>query len=459
MNKLEIKNPATNKVIEKLNFTEENDINSKIDNAYKTFLSWRETDAHTRASILKEWSYLINEHREELAKIITLEGGKPLKESRGEIDYARSYIDWYAEEAKRLYGRTIPSNTENKRIITQKSPVGVVGAITPWNFPAAMITRKIAPALAAGCTIICKPAVATPLTTIKLIELAHKAGVPQNAVDYIIASGKDAGRIFTEHRKIAKLTFTGSTPIGKKLIKQSADTVKNITMELGGLAPVIVHKDADIDFAVEQTIAAKFRNAGQTCVCANRIYVHKEIEELFIEKLIAKVNKLNVGNGENSDVDIGPLIDQEGVNKVIDQIKDAQNHGGILSSDLNSLQYLGGNFLKPVVISNVNNDMKVMNEETFGPIAPVMSYTKLDDVIKLANDTEFGLAAYYFTNNYQTGLYLYENLDYGVIGWNDGLPSGAHVPFGGLKESGYGREGGKEGIEPYLETKYLSVGI
>ncbi|MGJ7587591.1 NAD-dependent succinate-semialdehyde dehydrogenase [Staphylococcus shinii] len=459
MNKLEIKNPATNKVIEKLNFTEENDINSKIDNAYKTFLSWRETDAHTRASILKEWSYLINEHREELAKIITLEGGKPLKESRGEIDYARSYIDWYAEEAKRLYGRTIPSNTENKRIITQKFPVGVVGAITPWNFPAAMITRKIAPALAAGCTIICKPAVATPLTTIKLIELAHKAGVPQNAVDYIIASGKDAGRIFTEHRKIAKLTFTGSTPIGKKLIKQSADTVKNITMELGGLAPVIVHKDADIDFAVEQTIAAKFRNAGQTCVCANRIYVHKEIEELFIEKLIAKVNKLNVGNGENSDVDIGPLIDQEGVNKVIDQIKDAQNHGGILSSDLNSLQYLGGNFLKPVVISNVNNDMKVMNEETFGPIAPVMSYTKLDDVIKLANDTEFGLAAYYFTNNYQTGLYLYENLDYGVIGWNDGLPSGAHVPFGGLKESGYGREGGKEGIEPYLETKYLSVGI
>lgn len=459
MNKLEIKNPATNKVIEKLNFTEENDINSKIDNAYKTFLSWRETDAHTRASILKEWSYLINEHREELAKIITLEGGKPLKESRGEIDYARSYIDWYAEEAKRLYGSTIPSNTENKRIITKKFPVGVVGAITPWNFPAAMITRKIAPALAAGCTIICKPAVATPLTTIKLIELAHKAGVPQNAVDYIIASGKDAGRIFTEHRKIAKLTFTGSTPIGKKLIKESADTVKNITMELGGLAPVIVHKDADIDFAVEQTVAAKFRNAGQTCVCANRIYVHKEIEELFIEKLIAKVNKLNVGNGENSDVDIGPLIDQEGVNKVIDQIKDAQNHGGILSSDLNSLQYLGGNFLKPVVISNVNNDMKVMNEETFGPIAPVMSYTKLDDVIKLANDTEFGLAAYYFTNNYQTGLYLYEHLDYGVIGWNDGLPSGAHVPFGGLKESGYGREGGKEGIEPYLETKYLSVGI
>ena len=459
MNKLEIKNPATNKVIEKLNFTEENDINSKIDNAYKTFLSWRETDAHTRTSILKEWSYLINEHREELAKIITLEGGKPLKESRGEIDYARSYIDWYAEEAKRLYGSTIPSNTENKRIITKKFPVGVVGAITPWNFPAAMITRKIAPALAAGCTIICKPAVATPLTTIKLIELAHKAGVPQNAVDYIIASGKDAGRIFTEHRKIAKLTFTGSTPIGKKLIKESADTVKNITMELGGLAPVIVHKDADIDFAVEQTVAAKFRNAGQTCVCANRIYVHKEIEELFIEKLIAKVNKLNVGNGENSDVDIGPLIDQEGVNKVIDQIKDAQNHGGILSSDLNSLQYLGGNFLKPVVISNVNNDMKVMNEETFGPIAPVMSYTKLDDVIKLANDTEFGLAAYYFTNNYQTGLYLYEHLDYGVIGWNDGLPSGAHVPFGGLKESGYGREGGKEGIEPYLETKYLSVGI
>ena len=340
-----------------------------------------------------------------------------------------------------------------------KFPVGVVGAITPWNFPAAMITRKMAPALAAGCTIICKPAVKTPLTTIKLVALAHEAGIPKDAISYIIASGKDAGDIFTTHKLINKVTFTGSTAVGKSLIEQSAQSVKNVTMELGGLAPLIVHKDADIEAAVEGTIASKFRNAGQTCICANRIFVHRDIADQYTNRLIEKVNELSVGDGLQKDVNIGPLIDKAAVEKVMTHITDAQAKGGKLSRSVDEIQALKGNFLKPVVISNVNLDMKVMHEETFGPVAPVMVYEDLDEVIKMANDTEFGLASYFFTNDYRTGLKLYNELEYGVVGWNDGGPSAAHAPFGGLKESGYGREGGTEGIEPYLETKYLSIGI
>ncbi len=340
-----------------------------------------------------------------------------------------------------------------------KFPVGVVGAITPWNFPAAMITRKMAPALAAGCTIICKPAVKTPLTTIKLVALAHEAGIPEGAISYIIASGKDAGDIFTSHKLINKVTFTGSTAVGKSLIEQSAQSVKNVTMELGGLAPLIVHKDADVEAAVDGTIASKFRNAGQTCICANRIFVHQDIADQYTTRLIEKVNELAVGDGFQEDVKIGPLIDKAAVEKVMTHITDAQAKGGKLSRTVDDIQALKGNFLKPVVISNVNLDMKVMQEETFGPVAPVMVYEDLDEAIKMANDTEFGLASYFFTNDYRTGLKLYNELEYGVVGWNDGGPSAAHAPFGGLKESGYGREGGIEGIEPYLETKYLSIGI
>lgn len=342
-------------------------------------------------------------------------------------------------------------------MVIDKFPVGVVGAITPWNFPAAMITRKMAPALAAGCTIICKPAVKTPLTTIKLVELAHEAGIPKDAISYIIASGKDAGDIFTGHGQINKITFTGSTAVGKTLIEQSAQTVKNVTMELGGLAPFIVHNDADIEAAVDGTIASKFRNAGQTCICANRIFVHKDIVEQYTARLTEKVHALTVGDGLEEEVKIGPLIDHNAVEKVLTHITDAQDKGGKLSRSLEEIQALGGNFIKPVVISNVDLNMKVMHEETFGPVAPIMTYDDLDEVIDIANDTEFGLASYFFTNNYRTGLKLFNELEYGVIGWNDGGPSAAHAPFGGLKESGYGREGGTEGIEPYLETKYLSI--
>ncbi|HLR18890.1 MAG TPA: NAD-dependent succinate-semialdehyde dehydrogenase [Staphylococcus sp.] len=457
MEQLEVLNPATNEVIERLNYTSHEEISAQIEGAFESFQQWKQVDAHERSAKLYKWAALIDSHQDEIARLITLEGGKPLAEAQGEVAYANSYVKWYAEEAKRIYGRTIPANTPSKKIVVDKFPVGVVGAITPWNFPAAMITRKMAPALAAGCTIICKPAVKTPLTTIKLVELAHEAGIPKHAISYIIASGKDAGDIFTEHDQINKITFTGSTEVGKTLIEQSAKTVKNVTMELGGLAPFIVHNDADIDAAVDGTIASKFRNAGQTCICANRIFVHRDIVEQYTERLVKKVHALSIGDGLKDDVKIGPLIDNNAVDKVLTHITDAQEKGGKLSRSLDEIQALGGNFLKPVVISNVDLDMKVMHEETFGPVAPIMAYDHLDEVIRIANDTEFGLASYFFTNNYRTGIKLFNELDYGVIGWNDGGPSAAHAPFGGLKQSGYGREGGTEGIEPYLETKYLSI--
>ncbi|MBU0438566.1 NAD-dependent succinate-semialdehyde dehydrogenase [Staphylococcus succinus] len=459
MTQLEVTNPATNEVIERLEYTSHEDIHAQIERTHQAFEKWKYKDAHERSAKLLQWATLIDEHQDELARLITLEGGKPLAEAKGEVIYANSYVKWYAEEAKRVYGRTIPANTPSKKIVVDKFPVGVVGAITPWNFPAAMITRKIAPALAAGCTIICKPAVKTPLTTIRLVELAHEAGIPKDAVSYIIASGKDAGDIFTSHELINKVTFTGSTGVGKTLIEQSAQTVKNVTMELGGLAPFIVHKDADLEAAVDGTIASKFRNAGQTCICANRIYVHEDIADQYIESLTEKVHDLKVGNGLDEGVKVGPVIDANAVKKVLSHITDAQDKGGKLSRSVDDIQSLGGNFLKPVVISNANTNMKAMYEETFGPVAPVMTYSDLDEVIRIANDTEFGLASYFFTNDYRTGLKLFNELDYGVIGWNDGGPSAAHAPFGGLKESGYGREGGTEGIEPYLETKYLSVEV
>ncbi len=458
MSNLEVKNPSTGEVIATYPYTDEQTIHSKIERAHQAFLSWRDVDAHERSRLLWSWSALIKDNREALARLITLEGGKPYVEALGEVDYAVSYVDWYAEEAKRTYGRTVPANTPDKKIIIDKFPVGVVAAITPWNFPAAMITRKMAPALAAGCTIVCKPATETPMTTIRLVELAHEAGIPEDAISYVLASGKTAGEIFTTHPDVQKVTFTGSTPVGKKLIEQSASTVKNVTMELGGLAPLIVHKDADIDQAVAQTIATKFRNAGQTCICANRIYVHHAIADEYERQLIEQVHALKVGDGMAEDVKVGPLINEKAVEKVIDHLQDAEQHGGQLSRSWDEVK-LGGNFINPVVVTQVNQEMKCMHEETFGPVAPVMRYEDLDEAIRMANDTEFGLAAYFFTNDYRTGLYIYNHLDYGVIGWNDGGPSAAHAPFGGMKESGYGREGGIEGIEPYLETKYLSIKV
>ena len=456
----EVRNPATGTILKTIKRDSPEEINNALVKGYEAFQTWKKTTSHERSSLLKKWSELIQKNKESIAKVMTEENGKPLKESRGEVDYATSYIDWYAEEAKRTYGRIIPTHANGKRMRVEQQPIGLVAAITPWNFPAAMMTRKAAPALAAGCTFICKPAEATPLTTIRLIELAYEAGFPLDVIQCVNAKGSTVGNIFAKSKYVRKITFTGSTSVGKTLIKDSADTVKAVTMELGGHAPVIVAKDADVDLAVEQTIATKFRNAGQTCVCANRIYVHESITGEFAQKLADKARQIVVGNGLDDGTELGPIINEEGYKEIVNQIEDAISKGAeVLSGNTYNVseknQYF---FIDPTVITNVTDDMDIMHNETFGPVAPVTAFYDLEEVIEKANDTPFGLAAYFFTENYRTGQYLYENLDYGVIGWNDGGPSAAHAPFGGLKESGLGREGGIEGIEPYLETKYLSIG-
>jgi len=460
MSHIEVKNPATGELIKKVEKNTKAEVEAAIEQANTAFHTWKKINAHERSRLLMKWAELVLANKEEIAKTMTLENGKPLKESLGEVNYATDYIVWYAEEAKRIYGRTIPANNDAKRIIVDQQPIGVVAAITPWNFPAAMMTRKAAPALAAGCTFVVKPAVETPLTMIRLIELAHEAGIPKDVLQVVNGSGRDIGEIFTSSKIIRKITFTGSTPVGKSLIKNSADTVKNVTMELGGHAPLIVAEDADIDFAVEQSIASKFRNAGQTCVCANRIIVHESVMDEFSEKLAKEVRNLKVGNGLEENVDIGPIINQSGYEKIVEQIEDAVDKGaGALSgNEYNADFEKGYYFIHPTVLKNANLDMKIMHEETFGPVIPIIGFKEIEEAVEIANDTPFGLAAYFFTQNYQTGIQLYEQLEYGIIGWNDGAPSAAHAPFGGMKESGFGREGGLEGIEPYLETKYLSIG-
>jgi succinate-semialdehyde dehydrogenase / glutarate-semialdehyde dehydrogenase len=459
-NVLRVNNPATGELIQEVKIHSEEEINQALKNGHDSFKRWRKVNAHERSRLLQRWSQLVQEHKEEIAKIMTLENGKPLKESLGEVDYATSYIDWYAEEAKRIYGRTIPASTESKRIIVSRQPIGLVAAITPWNFPAAMMTRKAAPALAAGCPFIVKPAVETPLTTMRLVELAHEAGIPTDVIQYVNGRGSVVGDLFTQSEYVRKISFTGSTPIGKQLIKNSADTVKHMTMELGGHAPLIIAEDADLDLAVQQTLITKYRNAGQTCVCANRIIVHENIVDQFAEKLAEEVKKLKVGNGLDPDTQIGPIINGKGFEKIVSQIEDAIDKGAeVLAGnqyDVNKDQ--GYYFVYPTVLKNVSADAVIMQEETFGPVAPIVSFKTLEEAVEIANSTPYGLAAYFFTNDYKTGTYIHDNLDFGIIGWNDGAPSGAHVPFGGMKESGLGREGSIEGIEPYLETKYLSIG-
>lgn len=456
----EVNNPATGEFIEKVKTNTEEEIKQAIKNCYEGFKTWSEVNAHDRSNYLSKWSDKIQENKEAIAEVMTKENGKPLRESLGEVDYATSYIDWYAEEAKRIYGRTIPANTTAKRIVVSHQPIGLVAAITPWNFPAAMMTRKAAPALAAGCTFIVKPAAETPLTTIKLVELAHEVGIPKDAIQCVNGSGSFVGDLFTNSEYIRKITFTGSTEVGKILMKNSVDSIKHVTMELGGHAPLIVAEDADLDLAVQQTIQTKFRNAGQTCVCANRLIVHENILEEYSEKLKKEVEKLIVGNGLDDATDIGPVINQKSYDKIVDQLNDAVAKGAeVLVGNKNEANLDKESFfIYPTVLKNVNDKMNIMHEETFGPVAPITSFKNLEEAIEIANDTPYGLAAYFFTNDYRTGTYLHDYLEYGVIGWNDGGPSAAHAPFGGMKESGLGREGGIEGIEPYLETKYLSIG-
>lgn len=454
-----VKNPATGAIVEEIGIHTAEEITEKINNGQIAFQTWKKTSAYERANLLMKWSSLIKENREALGELITKENGKPLREALGEVDYAVSYIDWYAEEAKRIYGRTVPAPVTSKRIIVTREAIGMVAAITPWNFPAAMMTRKAAPALAAGCTFIVKPAEETPLTTIRLIELAQEAGFPTDTVQYVLADGPLVGEIFTTHKAIRKITFTGSTPVGKLLMAQGANTVKHMTMELGGHAPIIVAEDANLDLAVEQSVIAKYRNAGQTCVSPNRLLVHENVADAFTEKLVERVKQLTLGNGLEAQTDVGPIINKKGFDKIVGQLQDAADKGASFATGNEFIfdDENGYYFVQPTVLTDVTADMKIMQEETFGPVIPVVTYSNLDEAIEIANSTPYGLAAYFFTESYKTGTYIAENLQFGILGWNDGAPSGAHIPFGGMKESGIGREGGSEGIEPYLETKYLSV--
>ncbi|WP_217586526.1 NAD-dependent succinate-semialdehyde dehydrogenase [Lentibacillus saliphilus] len=459
-NMLTIKNPATGDVINRIHLHSEAEIEAALKRSHDAFAPWASRDAHDRSALIRAWADKVKAHQDEIAELMTRENGKPLKESRGEVTYATNYLDWYAEEAKRIYGKTIPANSPAKRIIVSRQPVGPVAAITPWNFPVAMMARKAAPALAAGCTFVVKLASDTPLSGMRFIDLAYEAGIPRDVIQYVNTSGKVAGELFTKSPYVRKISFTGSTSVGKTLIQNSADTVKHVTMELGGHAPVIVAEDADIDVAVEQTVANKFRNAGQTCVCANRILVHESIADEFIEKISVAVKGLKVGNGLEDGIDVGPIINEAGYDKIKAQVDDAVDKGAdVTAGDQYTIDRKKGYFfVQPTVLTGVTLDMTIMHEETFGPVAPIMTFSSLDDAIEIANDTPFGLAAYFFTNDYRTGTYLHDALDYGIIGWNDTGISAAHAPFGGMKESGIGREGAQEGIEPYLETKYMSIG-
>ncbi|PHI46196.1 NAD-dependent succinate-semialdehyde dehydrogenase [Bacillus halotolerans] len=458
---LTVYNPATGEAIKTIPQQSAKEVEEAIERSHQAFTSWSKTSANERASLLKKWYELIVEHKEELADLITKENGKPYQEAVGEVMYGAGYIEWFAEEAKRVYGRTVPAPTTGKRIVVTRQAVGPVAAITPWNFPNAMITRKAAPALAAGCTFIIKPAPDTPLSAYELARLAYEAGIPKDVLQVVIGDGEEIGNVFTSSPKIRKITFTGSTPVGKILMKNSADTVKHVSMELGGHAPLIVDEDANIDLAVEQAMVSKYRNAGQTCVCANRLIVHESIKDEFAAKLSEQVSKLKVGNGLEEGVNVGPIINKRGFEKIVSQIDDAVEKGAkvVAGGTYERNDDKGCYFVNPTVLADVDTSMNIMHEETFGPVAPIVTFTDIDEAIELANDTPYGLAAYFFTENYRRGIYISENLEYGIIGWNDGGPSAVQAPFGGMKESGIGREGGSEGIEPYLETKYMSIGL
>ncbi|WRP07727.1 NAD-dependent succinate-semialdehyde dehydrogenase [Rossellomorea aquimaris] len=456
LSKRDVTNPATSEVIATIPDGGKKEASKAVDAAHEAFKAWSQYSAYERSELIRKWYDLINENKEDLARTMTIEQGKPLKEASGEIQYANGFISWYAEEGKRVYGEQIPATQRNKRLFVHKQPVGVVAVITPWNFPAAMITRKVAPALATGCTVVIKPANQTPLTALKMAELAEEAGIPKGVINVVTGDSKSIGEAWMEDTRVRKLTFTGSTEVGKVLMKGSADTVKKISLELGGHAPVIVMADSDLEKAVDGVIASKFRNAGQTCVCSNRVYVHESIVDSFTEKLVEKVKDLKVGNGLEEGVDIGPLIDENAIEKVQKHVEDAVNKGASIAYGGKGK---GGLYFEPTVLTDVTDDMLCMKDETFGPVAPITTFKTEEEAIYRANDSIYGLAAYVFTENITKGIRISEQLEYGIVGLNDGLPSTPQAPFGGFKQSGLGREGGHHGIEEYLEVKYISVGL
>ncbi|MDM2969913.1 MULTISPECIES: NADP-dependent succinate-semialdehyde dehydrogenase [unclassified Citrobacter] len=429
-----------------------------IDAANRALPAWRALTAKARANILRRWFNLMMEHQDDLARLMTLEQGKPLAEAKGEISYAASFIEWFAEEGKRIYGDTIPGHQADKRLIVIKQPIGVTAAITPWNFPSAMITRKAGPALAAGCTMVLKPASQTPFSALALAELANRAGVPAGVFNVITGSAGAVGNELTSNPLVRKLSFTGSTEIGRQLMEQCAKDIKKVSLELGGNAPFIVFDDADLDNAVEGALASKFRNAGQTCVCANRLYVQDGVYDRFAEKLQQAVSKLHLGDGLQADVTTGPLIDEKAVAKVQEHIADALEKGAKVLCG-GKAHALGGNFFQPTILVDVPNNAKVAKEETFGPLAPLFRFKDEADAIAQANDTEFGLAAYFYARDLSRVFRVGEALEYGIVGINTGIISNEVAPFGGIKASGLGREGSKYGIEDYLEIKYMCIGL
>ncbi len=454
---IDVTNPATGEVIGTVPKMGADETRRAIEAAEKAFLSWRKTTAYEKSQVLRRWFDLMMAHKEDLSIIMTAEQGKPINESRGEINYAASYIEWFAEEARRVYGDTVPAHSNDKRIILIKQPVGVTAAVTPWNFPAAMITRKAAPALAAGCTQVIKPATATPFSALAMAELGERAGLPPGALSVVTGSARAIGGELTGNPIVRKLTFTGSTEIGKKLIEQCAGTVKKTSMELGGNAPFIVFEDADLDAAVEGATESKFRNTGQTCVCTNRLLVQEGVYDAFAEKLVAAVGKMKVGNGMDEDTEQGPLVDVGAMETVEELVQDAIDKGGkvLLGGKRHEL---GFSFYEPTVMTDVTTDMRVAKEETFGPFAPLFRFKTEKEAIQMANDTEFGLASYFYTRDVGRIFRVSEGLEYGIVGINAGLISSAVAPFGGVKESGFGREGSKYGMEDYMEIKYLCMG-
>ena len=426
--------------------------------AEKAWPAWRAKTAKERANVLMKWFALLHQHADDLARIMTAEQGKPLAEARGEVMYGASFVEWFAEEAKRVYGETIPTTDNNKRYIVIKQPIGVCAAITPWNFPIAMITRKVAPALAAGCPVVIKPAEQTPLSALAVAELAQRAGMPAGVLNILPADSANSieiGKVLCSSDVVRHLSFTGSTEVGRILARQCAPTVKKISLELGGNAPFIVFDDADIDSAVEGAMTSKYRNAGQTCVCANRLYVQAAVYDEFVAKLAAKAGAIQVGNGFQAGVTQGPLIDDAAIHKVEAHVSDAVSKGATV---VVGGQRLSGRFYAPTVLSNVTGDMLCAREETFGPVAPVFRFETEAEVIALANDTEFGLASYFYRRDIGRVFRVGEALEYGMVGINTGLIAVAEVPFGGVKQSGLGREGARQGMDDYVETKYLCLG-
>ena len=453
---LDVLNPVNQEIIGHVPNCGAAETNAAINAASVAQKKWKQHPAKEKASVLRNFYDLICSNQDDLARILTYEQGKPLAEAAGEIAYSASFIEWFAEEAKRIYGDVIPGHLHDRRTVVIKQPVGVVASITPWNFPSAMLARKVGPALATGCSLVCKPAKQTPFSALALAYLAEQAGLPKGLLNVLTGNAQTIGKALTDSTVVRKLTFTGSTEIGKMLLKECANTVKRVSMELGGHAPFIVFEDADIKAAIAGAIAAKYRNTGQTCVCANRIYVHQDIYEEFSAGFAKEAGKLQTGQGFDPSSDQGPLIDEAALAKVEEHVSDAKNHGGqvILGGHPHKL---GGLFYEPTVIKNANDKMLLAHEETFGPVAPLFSFSTEEEVITRANSTPFGLASYFYTSDLAKSWRVSEQLEYGMVGLNTGIISTEMAPFGGVKESGMGREGSKYGVEDYLEIKYISI--